>query len=96
MALFIVHPRVEASLCMGPGTLVYPQGQGIEAATEGSGKPTTLLEFLQNYDYRGSNQFQEEENLEFLRLYLKKYPQIMESFPKDILIPTEWPEYTDT
>lgn len=97
---FVLHSRVESSLRMAPGLMVwwYPgdtEAVVIESHLVFSSWSTcsgTVLQFLKQYDFRGSNRYQEEENLEFLRLYGERYPQIWEHLPNDILQPTDWKE----
>lgn len=95
----IIHPRVEASFRFRPTDYVAAEPPYIEAgrttlsAWKGITRPAsirvlTTLEFLVAYDWRGSNKFQEEENLGFLRMYLQKYPEVAHYF--EGIGPTYW------
>lgn len=93
MSILMIHPRVEMSLSFRPDRVVFVPPGAVEAHT----KPVpgwermTVLEFLTSYDWRGSNKFQEEENLQFLRMYMDKYPEIAHHF--EDIGPTEWETY---
>lgn len=89
--ILMIHPRVESSLRYSPDNMVYAIQGGVEAYKKCLGEdyiPMTVATFLLNYDWRGSNRFQEEENLEFLRLYIGRYPEISSLLAG--IGPTEW------
>lgn len=98
MSLFVIHPRIEGALRISPSRSLWVRPEGLGLHIEASTSPVegyvhlTTLDYLLQYDFRGSNRYQEEENLEFLRLYLEKYPEIRQQFRTDILRPTEWDE----
>lgn len=92
--ILVIHPRVTGSLLFRPEDMILWNDEEVEAE-----RPTyenesadfenygTTLEFLLQYDYRGSNPFQEQENLGFLRLWLDRYPEVRHHFREDILTP---------
>lgn len=101
MSIMMIHPRIESSLSFRPIDIVQTEPPYTEArrttyaAWSGRTRPAsikilTTLEFLLAYDWRGSNKFQEEENLQFLRMYIDHYPAIMDHF-QDVG-PTQWDE----
>lgn len=97
MQRFVVHPRVETSLRYSPLIGVWYVPSGTEAYVDPPPdkylyNTGSVLDFLLQYDFRGMNRFQEQENLEFLRLYMERYPEIREHFREDILDPTAWIE----
>ena len=91
MRTFTIHPRIESSLKVGPGAIVWSRPDLDEAylSEVEDTTPQTALDFLLEYDFRGRNRFQQEENLEFLRLYFDRYPGIRKYFREDILVPQE-------
>lgn len=89
----MIHSSIESSFKFQPDRKVWYHPDGTEAY--GNPHPDkylmqsgTVLEFLVSYDWRGSNRFQEEENLEFLRLYIHRYPEVAEWFVG--IGPTYW------
>lgn len=109
MTTFIVHPRIESSFRVAPGAILHVRrildAGGLDTEfldIEGDtapprvGVPTreiTVLDYLLQYDFRGMNHLQQEENLEFLRLYFERYPEIREYFQEDILVPQVMEDY---
>lgn len=78
----MIHPRVESSFQFHPNMRVWISYSGVEAYADPDNlmEGVTVLEFLKGYDWKGSNEFQEQENLEFLRMYLDRYPAIRHHF----------------
>lgn len=94
---FVLHPRVTGSLLFHPEDRVLWKEGGTEAVRveddyfppldSGYTHNSSVRAFLLQYDFRGSNQFQEEENLAFLALYFSRYPEVRSHFRSDILVP---------
>ena len=101
---FVVHPRIRGSYRFRPTDIVYSyieDGTGLfwvdavrtvpeEWRSRRDWIELTVLDYLLHYNFRGSNRFQEEENLQFLAAYLDRYPEIRGEFREDILVPSGW------